>query len=73
MLVSIELTSVLKYIEEILVKEDFKSPSFSFKNIGDIDLSAVTLVLDSYLDINNRLRGLIRDLLYIVIIVLRIS
>jgi hypothetical protein len=52
-LVSIKLTSVPKYIKEILIKEGLESSSFFFKDIRDADLSAVALVLDSYLNIND--------------------
>jgi hypothetical protein len=52
-LVSVELTGVPKYIKEILIKEGLKSSSFSFKDIGDADLGAVALVLDSCLNIDD--------------------
>jgi hypothetical protein len=52
-LVSVELTGVPKYVKEILIEEGLKSSSFSFKDIGDADLSAVALVLDGYLNVDD--------------------
>jgi hypothetical protein len=52
-LVSVELTGVPKYVKEILIEEGLESSSFSFEDIGDADLGAVALVLDSYLNIND--------------------
>jgi hypothetical protein len=60
-LVSVKLTGVLKYIKEILIKEGLESSSFSFEDIGDADLSAVALVLDSRLDVNDLLRSIVLE------------